>query len=189
RAFRLEPGMRLLYPRRRPAVPLLLGGWGPRVTALAGEIAVELKIGGTANPHLVARARERLGATPTRIVIGAVTVVDHDGAAARARARRHAAVYVDVVGGLDPTLEVDPDLLSRLRQALRRGDIDRAVALLDDDLLDAFALAGTPSEVAEHAARLVSAGAHRIDFGPPLGLEGPQRGAELLAREVLPALR
>ena len=189
RVFTTEPGVRLLFPRRRPAVPLLLGGWGPRVTALAGGIAAELKIGGTANPRLVALARRRLGSAPTRIVTGAVTVVDHDGSAARARARRHAAVYVDAVGGLDPTLHVDPELLSRLREALWRGEPEQAGALLDDGLLDAFALAGTPSEVAGRAASLLVAGAHRIDFGPPLGLEGPEAGAELLARQVLPALR
>ncbi len=171
RAFTLEPGVRLLYPRRRRAVPLLLGGWGPRVTSLAAEIAAELKIGGTANPRVVALARERLGTTATHVVTGAVTVVDHDGGAARARARSGAAVYVDVVGSLDPTLQVDPELLGRLREALRRGDAEGAGALLDDDLLDAFALAGTPAQVAEHSARLLAAGAHRIDFGPPLGLE------------------
>lgn len=189
RAFRLDPGVRLLYPRRRPAVPLLIGGWGPRVITLAGEIADELKLGGTANPRLVARAKERLGGAPTRIVTGAVTVVDRDGTAARAAARRRAAVYVDVVGGLDPTLSVDPELLTRLHAALGRDDAAGAGALLDDDLLDRFALAGTPARVAERAAALRDAGADRIEFGPPLGLAAPETGAELLAREVLPALR
>ncbi len=47
-AFQLKPAYtRLRYdlPRRLPP-PLLLGAWGPRGAALAGEIADEIKVGG-----------------------------------------------------------------------------------------------------------------------------------------------
>ena len=39
----------------------MLGAWGPRGAALAGEIADELKIGGTASPAVIAQARARTG--------------------------------------------------------------------------------------------------------------------------------
>jgi 5,10-methylenetetrahydromethanopterin reductase len=122
-------------------------------------------------------------------VVGTVTVVDPDGARARIRARRQAAPYIEVVGALDPTLAVDPELLRRLREHLREGALDAAAALVPDDVLDRFALAGTPRQVVEHGAALFAAGAERIEFGPPFGVEGLGAGLELLAREVAPRLR
>ena len=49
--------------------------------------------------------REWIGNDEVGIVVGAVTVVDEDGDAARERARREVAMYLEVVGGLDPTLD------------------------------------------------------------------------------------
>jgi 5,10-methylenetetrahydromethanopterin reductase len=189
RVFQLDPGIALEYPVERSEIPLLIGGWGPRITALAGELAEEQKLGASANPELTKRLARQLGGTGTRLVVGTVTVVDADGARARASARRRAAPYIEVVGALDPTFDVDPDLLRRLRPLLREGALDVAAALVPDDVLDRFALAGTPGQVAEHAAALFAAGAERIEFGPPFGVEGLAAGLELLAKDVVPALR
>ena len=53
-AYRLTPGVRLRYPLPGRLPPLLLGTWGPRGAALGGEIADEVKVGGSANPAVVA---------------------------------------------------------------------------------------------------------------------------------------
>ena len=74
----------------------------------------ELKVGGCANPGLVAVARGRIGNDGVGIVVGAVTVVDEDGDRARAAARTEVAMYIDVVGALDPTTELEPELLDRI---------------------------------------------------------------------------
>jgi 5,10-methylenetetrahydromethanopterin reductase len=178
--FSLPQGSRLRYERRRSTVPLLVGTWSPRLAAFAGEAAQELKIGGSANPAVVPEMRERIGNDDVRIVLGAVTVVDEDGERARAIARREVAMYLGVVAELDPTFALDPDLLLRVRD----GDgTDIA-----DDVLDRFAFAGTPAEVAEHAEAVFEAGAGRIDFGTPHG-EPERHGVELLCAQVLPRLR
>ena len=119
------------------------------------------------------------------IAIGAVCVVDEDGAAARALARREVALYLPVVAELDPSLQLDPALLARIKEAAARYDFAAAGALISDDLLRCFAFAGTPQEVADHAAALFAAGAGRVEFGTPHGLSaesglrllGEQRGA------------
>jgi 5,10-methylenetetrahydromethanopterin reductase len=98
-------------------------------------------------------------------VLGAVTVVDEDGTAARARATDAVQRYFEVVARLDPTLRAVPDRIT-------------------DDLLDRFAFAGTPDEVARHVDEVFAAGASRIEFGAPFGLE-PEQGLRLLARHVL----
>jgi 5,10-methylenetetrahydromethanopterin reductase len=181
--FALPAGARLRYPVARTEVPLLVGSWSPGLAAFAGEAATELKVGGSANPALVPIMRDRLADPDVGLVLGAVTVVDEDGPRARDLARREVALYLPVVGDLDPTVELDPELLERLR---REGE--ESAALISDDVLDRFAFAGTPAEVAEHAEAILDAGASRIDFGTPHGLD-EVRGVELLCQAVLPRLR
>ncbi|HUK98202.1 MAG TPA: LLM class flavin-dependent oxidoreductase [Gaiellaceae bacterium] len=186
--FSLRAGDALRYELRRPAVPLLVGTWSPRLAAFAGEAAAEVKVGGSANPLVVEVLRRRIGNDNVGIVFGAVTVVDEDGDRARALARREVAMYVDVVGALDPTTELDPELLRRLAALVAAGEHDAAGALLPDGLLRRFAFAGTPAEVAAQAQALFEAGAHRVDFGTPHGID-EAHGVDLLCREVLPRLR
>jgi 5,10-methylenetetrahydromethanopterin reductase len=186
--FSLAPGARLQYDPLRAEVPLLLGTWSAAVAALAGEVAQELKIGGTANPDLVPLLRGRIGNDGVRIVVGAVTVVDEDGVAARRRARIEAALYFPIVAGLDPTLELPPVLVDDVRRLLEIGDPEAAGMLIPDEVLDRIAFAGTPEQVATRAAALYEAGASRVEFGTPHGLT-PRGGLEALASRVLPALR
>jgi 5,10-methylenetetrahydromethanopterin reductase len=186
--FSLAPGARLRYAPLRPEVPLLIGTWGERTAALAGEVADELKIGGTANPDLVPVMRDRIGNDRVGIVVGAVTVVDEDGAAARRRAREEAALYFPVVAGLDPTLDVPDGLVGEVRRQVDAGEREQAGELIPDELLDKLAFAGTPAEVAQRAEALYDAGAARVEFGTPHGLT-PRRGVELLASRVVPYFR
>jgi 5,10-methylenetetrahydromethanopterin reductase len=186
--FSLPRGTRLRYELERPAVPLLVGTWASQLTAFAGEHADELKLGGTANAELVAVARERLATDRVGIVLGAVTVVDEDGGRARALARTEVAMYIDVVGALDPTTELDPDLLQRIGEQVAARDHAGAGALISDDLLQRFAFAGTPADVAAQAQAILDAGALRVDFGTPHGID-EGHGVELLCRDVLPRLR
>jgi 5,10-methylenetetrahydromethanopterin reductase len=133
--------------------------------------------------------RERLGPAGNKvgIVAGAVTVVDRDGRRAREHARRQVAMYLNVVAALDPTIELDPDLLSRLETHVAAGEPDRAAQFVSDELLDLFAFAGTPRQVAAQAEALFEAGAKRIDFGTPHGLD-EREGVELIVNEVAPSL-
>ena len=194
--FRLAAGTRLRYEPHRPVLPVLIGTWGPRTAALAGRVADEVKIGGSANPEMVpvmrswlqvdAAARER--PQECGVVMGAVTVVDHDGGAARDRARTEVAMYLAVVAELDPTVVLPAGLVPKVRDLLAVEDHVGAGRLIPDDVLDAFAMSGTPAQVAEHAASLIAAGATRVEFGTPHGLTW-QSGLDLLANEVVPALR
>jgi 5,10-methylenetetrahydromethanopterin reductase len=167
--FSLAPRTVLRYDVLRPSVPLLIGSWAPRLTAYAGEEADELKVGGSANPALVPAVRERIAVGARRtgrdpdeigIVFGAVTVCDTDGELARRTARAEVAMYRDVVGELDPTLEP-----------------------ASDDALDRFAFGGTPDEIGGQVEALRAAGVRRIDFGTPHGVP-PERGLELLGSVV-----
>ena len=195
--YSLPAGTALHYRPLRPSVPVLLGVWGPRGARLAGRIADEVKIGGSTNPDMVRLMASWLAesalasgrpADAVGVCAGAVTVVDLDGDLARKVARREVAMYVDVVAALDPTVSVDPELLARLGALLKEGKPDEAGDLLPDDLLDRFAFAGTPDDVAARTLDLFDAGATRVEYGTPHGLTGPG-GIDLLGTAVLPAVR
>jgi 5,10-methylenetetrahydromethanopterin reductase len=196
-AFTLSEHNILNYDLLRADIPLMIGTWGPRLAALAGEMADEVKIGGSANPAMapVMRERIRVGAMAVNrdpdavgIVLGAVTVIDEDGAAARNRAKQEVALYLPTVAGLDPTVQIDPELLARMQAAVERGDRPAAAALVSDELLRLFAYAGTSEEIIAQSEAIYAAGASRIEFGTPHGLTDT-RGVQLLGERVLPALR
>jgi 5,10-methylenetetrahydromethanopterin reductase len=196
KVFRRDADVGLRYQVQRPCVPLLLGVWGPQASAVAGEIADEVKIGGSANPALVEVMRGRLapgelraGRRPgsTRVTLGAVTVVDEDGEKARAKARAEVAMYLAVVAHLDPTVDLPPGLLEQVQDRVARGDHAGAGALIPDELLDLFAFSGSPEQVAAQAQGLLDAGADRIDFGTPHGLQD-DLGIELIGSRVVPLL-
>lgn len=195
--YRLPSGRMLQYPVLRSSVPLLIGSWGERLLAFAGEVADEVKIGGSTNPDLVATIRARIapgaiaaGRSPDSIgiVFGAVTVCDHDGAAARAMARREVARYLPVVAPLDPTVHIAAEQLTRMAELVQMDDLDAAAALVPDDVLDRFAFSGTPAQIVRQASALFDAGVSRVEFGTPHGFDDAG-GVRLLGEEVLPALR
>ena len=197
KVFSLAGGASLRWPVYRSDIPFLLGTWGPKTIKAALEYITEIKIGGTANPDIIpqmkaviADAATQVNRAPTDIglVLGAVTVVDLDGEAARAQARREAALYLSIIAQLDVSLNLEPDLLTRIKASTNMYDYERVAGYISDDLLRHLAFAGTPDEVAEQAVALFEAGANRIEFGTPHGLTSSE-GIRLLGERVLPPLK
>jgi 5,10-methylenetetrahydromethanopterin reductase len=162
---------------------------------MAGEIADEVKIGGSTNPNMARYLRPFVdegsaaaGRPPgsVGICLGAVSVVDEDRDAARALVRREVAPYLAVVAPFDRTLD-DPEWLARIRQAASRGDYDAISRDVSDEMLDRFAFAGNPEDIVCQVEAARTAGATRVEFGTPHG-RTPDGGIRLLGERVLPAL-
>lgn len=197
KVYQLAPHIRTPYPLPQQPARALIGSWGQKLCAVAGEIADEVKVGGSANPDMVpmiqgyvAAGEKTAGRPPgsVQVVMGAVSVIDDDRKAARQAARRAVALYLPVVAPLDPTLEIDPELMRRLREHVRQNEPDAAAVLISDDLLERFAFAGNADDMIRHASRLFGAGAGRVEFGTPHGLQ-PETGIRILGEKVIPALR
>lgn len=195
--YRIAPHVRAPYPLPEHPIPLMIGTWGAKLASLGGEVADEVKVGGSANPDLVPvmlayiRKGERLAGREegsVGLVVGAVTVVDPDRETARQFARRKVALYLPVVASLDPTLEVDPQLLATIQAAVESNDLDRAGRQISDDLLDRFAFAGNAEDIIRQAESLYAAGATRLEFGTPHGID-PAAGVRMLGEQVVPILK
>ncbi len=195
--YQIADHVRAPYPLPRAKIPLQIGTWGEKLAALAGEVADEVKIGGSANPDVIpviadtiavgeARAGRAKGAV--KIVIGAVSVIDEDRALARWIARKSVALYMPIVSRLDPTLEIDPELMTTVQAHVNAGDDDAAARLIPDDILDRFVFAGNPGDVIKQCERLYDAGAGRIELGTPHGAREAATGIHLIGQEVIPAL-
>ena len=134
----------LQFPIPKRNLPVLVGGWGERTLALAGEIADLVKIGGAANADSASVFRERIEAgtrsagrpaKSVRLVYGAVTVVDRDHHLAETVARRNVAMYVGVAGALDPTYSPSEEELREVSKALAAGDAQAAGDALSEETL------------------------------------------------------
>ncbi len=195
KAFKIQRGFSLNYePPKR--MPILIGAYGPRLAHLAGEVADEIKVGGSANPLLVPIIRERVakGAQSIerdpnliRIAFGAVSMVDTDRKRALDAARKKAVVYIGVVGKSDPTVIRDyPNEIQEITAAMKVGDVARAMRSLPDALTRRLTLAGTPQDLIKQSEELFAAGVSRIEFGTPHGITDELKGVGLLVQKVFP---
>jgi len=193
--FKLAGHVRAPYPLPEEQPPLLIGTWGPKMSALAGELADELKLGGSSNPAMATLMLTRLQQGEIKanrlgsvgLVMGAVTLVDEDRRLARLAAKQSLAMYLPVVVNLDPTVNLEPELIQRIDVLVKQGRKDEAGYLISDDLLDLFAFAGDPDDLVQQAEILFDAGVRRIEFGTPHGLI-PETGIRLIGEKVLPRL-
>ena len=196
------PGARLTFRPPRPDVPLYIGSMGPRTLRMAAPTADGVFFSVFASPayveHCLGPVREALdgtGRTVEDIDVACYIVfsVDEDGDAARAAAKGLIAHYLmripDTVrfefAGLDVARM--QSLQAGLKAAHAENRLERAVAALDDDVVAALAVAGTPEQCIEGLKPYAAAGLKTPVLYQVLG---PDRLAsvDLIADRVCPAL-
>ena len=196
RVFQIAEHVRAPYPLPDADIPLQIGTWGENLSALAGELADEVKIGGSANPDVIPVIADYIAAGEARagrdsgvkLVIGAVSVIDEDRDRARWQARKAVSLYMPIVSELDPTLDIDPELMTRVEAHVNAGDNEKAARLIPDDILDRFMFAGAPADIIAQCEGLYDAGAQRIELGTPHGVREAATGIHLIGKKVIPAL-
>ncbi len=172
--------------RKNASISIQIGTWGPRLASTARAIADEVKVGGSANPSM-ARWMKGIIGDETHLVMGCVTVVDENREDARNWARARLARYLPIVMPLDRTLATEPEYMQRLKLRLAKDDLDGAMAMISDETLEQFALAGKPEDIISRCEALYEAGVDRIDFGSPHGIRF-EKGLRLLGKKILPSL-
>ena len=157
-------------------VPISIGTRSPGVMALAGELADIALVGGRyLSPAIAQTYRQWLGeglaragrqADAVEVAPRLTLCCSHDGALARRSVKRYVAHYVVLIKPAE--LNLEPAWLTRVSAALDRSrgwyfDHDRyddpeLDALIDDDLVRRFAIAGTPDECLELTREVLDLG-------------------------------
>lgn len=142
----------------RPAPPVLLAAVGPGMTAAAVAHADGIVGHPFTTPRFVTDLMlPRIGAALAAVdrapgtftvTTGVIVVADDDRDEARLRARRQVAFYGTTPNYADVfAVNGDEGLTQRCRDLLRSSGPGRLHEAIPDDLLDRYAVAGTPAEV------------------------------------------
>jgi 5,10-methylenetetrahydromethanopterin reductase len=189
----------------RDPVPIYVAATGPKMLALAGEIADGLLTASITTPDFVRYARERLregaeraGRDVDDLDIGCTIIasIDEDHDRGRDGAREIAGMYLankvqNIRGAADALLQkagLTFDEIRPVAEAMDRGGRVAAKAEVTDEILDKTKpIAGTPTECVERIEEYREAGCTHI----MLELWGADRDRqlELFGREVLPHVK
>ncbi|MEO6317610.1 MAG: TIGR03617 family F420-dependent LLM class oxidoreductase [Acidimicrobiales bacterium] len=161
--------------------PVWLGGVGPRMTEVAGEVAdgfmvhpfcTERSLLEVTLPALErGRARASAVATPIRLSLPVMIATGPDDAsfeAAKGAVRAQIAFY-----GSTPAYRVVldvhgwGDLQPRLREHTKSGDWTAMAALVHDDLLEAVAIVAPPDQVADRIRQRYGTMLDRVALNAP----------------------
>jgi probable F420-dependent oxidoreductase len=176
-------------PERRDT-PILLAAVRPVLSRVCGEVADGLLGHPLASPRYlreavapaIATGLERAGRVPDACPISAMVMVSigDDADAARRAARLQIAFYA-TTPSYKPILALhDRAALPReLRRAFVNRDRDRMAELIDDELLDAIAIAGRPDEALDRL-RAWEGVADRVVLGVPWYGLTPERQREAI---------
>ena len=170
-------------------VPILLGVKGPRALALAAEVADGVHCSILASPAHVRRVRATTSSRARgdfAVIAYLPVAVSDDGVEARAWVRPLIARYLGVLHGQSILQDAGLDR-ARTQPFSDALAVGRPVAdLVTDDLVDTFAVAGTPSECRAALARWAQAGLDAAVAVVP-GRTDLARQLEHIGRELAPA--
>ena len=202
-----EPGSALNFhgfkpPRRN--MPIYLGSRSPKILELCGAVAdgVILSRSLSASGSYVTESLEHLfrgakkaGRKKEDLVVASNLTfsVSKNGDAARDHVREVVALYV-----ADPTLtaadlmlqhsKVKAEDLDNVKRGLKEGGMHRAAELVTPEMIDEFAVAGTPDECIGKLEKLGDLGINQPIAFDLMGPK-PEEAIELISKEVLPRIR
>lgn len=174
--------------------PIWLAAVGELMTETAGEVADGLLVHSFTTPRYLREvsvpALERGKAAAGRadvefgISVPSFVVLGDDQAAidAAATATRKQIAFYGSTPAYRPVLELHGwgDLADQLNAGSRRGEWDEIGALIDDDVLDAFAVVGSASEIAAQLHERFDGLATRVSFNAPYPVD-PHAWRDLVA--------
>ena len=187
-------GFRLRCEPPSTPVPIEAAGMGPKSVELAGRFAdgwhaIVLSPDGMRDRLTDLQRGIELGnrsAEDVTVTLSITASVRDDGELARQRCRNHLAFYVGAMG------TYYRDSLARqgyeaeamaIAEAVANREHDRLPDLIDDELLESFAIAGTPTEARAQLARWES-----IDGLDELAISFPREASHEEVLETIEAL-
>lgn len=169
----------------RERIPIYLGAVGRPMVRLAGSVADGVLFNLLTTPRylreyalgFLAEGAAAAGRSIDELEVGTLVVgaVSRDAREARQRARHQIAYYAQI-----PYFDVMLDLhgfqseTKSLREAAARGDEKAMIDAVTDDMVEAFALAGTPDECRAKLARFQGLVGLVLVLSPAFRLDGDE---------------
>jgi len=159
-------------------IPIYMGAQGPMMLKTAGEISDGALINAS-NPKdfeaavpLIKEGAESAGKSLSDIDVAAYTCcsIDEDSAAA-ANAAKIVVAFI-AAGSLPPVFErhgLPADTGAKFGELLGKGDFGGAIGAVDDALMEAFSVVGTPDEFIPKIEALGEMGVTQYVAGSPIG--------------------
>ena len=181
----------LAYPEKATSTPIWMGGIGPKMLQLSGEVADGSVLSVCASHAYVRWARERIDegrargkrTGPHPVTVYAIYSVDADGGAARAAARSRFAFYRQ--RGSNGLTDVH-GISDELNALVRRGGYQAVLDGMPDQWVEDLTIAGTPEECAAKIAAFHAAGADAVALFPVAPGDRLEAVIRLTADAVLP---
>jgi 5,10-methylenetetrahydromethanopterin reductase len=167
-----ESPSRLTYARPGARIPVYLAVSGPRIHRLAGRIADGAIVLAGIDPTLLAASRRELeagaaeagrdlAAEQFRVVCWTPCSIQDDGVAARAAVKSHVARILK----RNLPFELSPEAMEAVRRIRAEYEYYQHMVVgsehghpVSDELVESFAVAGTPSEARDQLERLAASG-------------------------------
>jgi len=160
-------------PRASVHCPIYIGATGPKMLEASGEYADGVLLNANMSVEYTRRAVEsiRIGAERAGRSLADLdlpqlisTSMDRSGDKAREHARKLITMYLGQQPHVAEASGMPRDLLDRIHDELggwppQPGGLERAMKLVDDEIVTRYVVAGTPDECLDLARKYVDAGA------------------------------
>jgi len=154
----------------RADIPVYIGAQGPNMLRMAADHGDGILINAS-HPDDFEWSLEHIDDNADAEIVAYTSFsVDDD----REEARRVARQPVSFIASASPppVLDrhgVDAELASEIGEHIENGEFSEAFGKVSEDMIDAFAVSGTPEECAERVDALYETGVNKVVVGSPLG--------------------
>lgn len=195
--------VRLTYARAGTRVPVHIAVSGPRIHRLAGRIADGAIVLVGTDPNLLGASRRELEAGAAeagrdlaaerfRVVCWTPCSIQEDGRAAREAVKAHVARVLK----RELPFPLDPEAMEAVRRIREEYEYYQHMVVgtehgspVPDELVERFAVAGTPTEARQQLERLAASGlVDEIAIIPHTAEPGDRERIIRLVAEIIPAL-
>jgi len=175
-------------------IPIYIGAQGPKMLRLASKIGDGILINAS-NPkdfeYAMSIIREAAGDRIDKLDVVAYTCFSIGENREEAKKKAIPIVAFIVAGSPSKVLERHGICLSsanKIKEALAKGDFKGAMSNVSDDMVDAFAIYGTPEDCVRAIKKLSDVGVTHVVFGSPLGVK-KKLALKLISESVIPSFK
>jgi 5,10-methylenetetrahydromethanopterin reductase len=190
--FRVS-GAKLNFKVANP-IPIFIGAQGPKMLALAGEIGDGVLINSSDSRDVedamksIYEGAKKAGKKLDDLSIGVYSPLSVASNYEQALQAVVPVVAYIVAGSPETILErhgIPVELASKIRNSIVQAKWKKAFSYVDDNVVEAFSICGTPEKCVEKMDRLVKTGVNQLVVGSPIG-PNMRKSMDMIAKQIFP---